>query len=220
MRSSALDPDPSVLVAESKGPALSRLLSASELTVITLLTPVVLLIHGYHPFADDAGIYVAGIRKMLDPRLFTVDADFVTAHTRFSVFSHIFAVSLRLFHIPLELSLIAAYLLSIFAFLLGCVQLAQRIFSDDVQLQWGTTLLAATLFTLPVAATALWIMDPYVTARSFSTPFSLFAIAACMDRAWLRTILWLLLAAIMHPLMAAYLAAFLLAYAVISQKHW
>jgi hypothetical protein len=198
-------------------PPFSR--AISDVTGLTLLTPFVLLIHGYHPFADDAGIYVAGIRKMMNPSLFTVDSSFVLAHTRLSVFSQVFAGALQLFHIPLELGLAAAYLLSIFAFLLGCFQLSQRLF-QDVQLQWGATLFASTLFTLPVAATALWIMDPYVTARSFSTPLSLFAVAACMDRNWKRTTLWFLLTAIMHPLMAAYLAAFLLAYTLIDKSRW
>jgi hypothetical protein len=197
----------------------SRAIAVSDVAIVTLLTPLVMLVHGYHPFADDAGIYVAGIRAMLHPQLFLVDADFVTAHTRLSVFSHLFAGTIRLFHIPLELALIAAYLLSIFAFLLGCLRLSQRIFKD-AHLQWGATLLAGALFTLPVAATALSIMDSYVTARSFSTPFSLFALTACMDRTWLRAAVWLLLAAIMHPLMGVYLAAFLLVYLLVSEERW
>ncbi|MDI3255437.1 MAG: hypothetical protein QJR10_11735 [Bacillota bacterium] len=197
----------------------SRVSAVSELALITLLTPVVLLVHGYHPFADDAGIYVAGIRAMLNPQLFQVDADFVTAHTRLSVFSHVFAWTIRTFHLPLELALLSAYLLSVFAFLLGSLRLAQRIFQDGVR-PWGATLLASVLFTLPVAATALTLMDPYVTARSFSTPFSLFALAACMDRAWLRTAAWLLLVSLMHPLMGVYLAAFLLVYLLVSKEDW
>jgi hypothetical protein len=194
-------------------------LAISNVTGLALLTPFVLLIHGYHPYADDAGIYVAGIRKIMNPALFTVDSSFVLTHTRFSIFSHLFAGTLRLFHIPLELGLLAAYLLSIFAFLLGCFQLAQRLF-DDVQLQWGATLFAGALFTLPVAATSLWIMDPYVTARSFSTPLSLFALASCLDRDWKRTAMWLLLTVIMHPLMAAYLAALLVACILTDQNRW
>jgi hypothetical protein len=58
-------------------------------------------------------------------------------------------------------------------------------------------------------------MDPYVTARSFSTPLSLMAIAACTDRARLRAVLLLILAALIHPLTAAYAAAFILLYALI-----
>src|SRR5262249_207643 len=153
---------------------------------------------------------------MLDPSLFNTDANFVLAHTRFSIFSHIFAEGIRLSHVPLELGLLIAYLLSIFVFLLGCFRLSQRIF-EDVQLQWGATLFASALFTLPVAATSLWVMDPYVTARSFSTPLSLFALAACIDRDWKRTTLWFIATVALHPLMAAYLAGLLAAYALVSR---
>jgi len=217
--SPVLEANSSTLVLDERTSLQPFALAVSHVTGLALLVPFVLLVHGYHPFADDAGIYVAGIRKMLDPSLFSVDAGFVTAHTHFSIFSHLFANVIRLFHIPLETGLLAAYLLSIFLFLLACFQLSQRIFQDTHQ-QWGATLLASSLYTLPVAATALWIMDPYVTARSFSTPVSVFALIACIDRKWKRTTLWFIAAALLHPLMAAYLAAFLAAYVLVSRSLW
>lgn len=219
MNSPVLEADSPALVLEERISHRPLALAISDITGIALLTPLVLIVHGYHPFADDAGIYVAGIRKMLDPSLFTVDSSFVTAHTRFSLFSHFSAEIIRLLHIPLEIYLFCAYLLSIFVFLLAGFRLSKRIFKDT-QLQWGATLLSGALFTLPVAATALWVMDPYVTARSFSTPFSLFAMAACIGRNWKSVILWSAATALLHPLMAAYLAAFLVTYALISRKQW
>jgi hypothetical protein len=219
LSSPVLEVNSSTLVLDERISHRPLTLAVSDVTGLALLTPFVLLIHGYHPFADDAGIYVAGIRKMLDPTLYGVDANFVVAHTRLSVFSHLFAGTVRLFHIPLEMGLLAAYLASIFAFLLGCFRMSQRIY-QDAQLQWGATLFAGALFTLPVAATALWVMDPYVTARSFSTPISLFALMACIDRDWKRTTLWFMVVAVLHPLMAAYLATFLVAYALVSRTRW
>ena len=219
MSTSVLEANPSTLILDEQLSHRPLTLAISDVTALTLLTPFVLLIHGYHPFADDAGIYVAGIRKMLDPSIFSVDSSFVVAHTQLSIFSHVFAAAIKLFHIPLEMGLLTAYLLSIFAFLLGCFQLSQRIYRDT-QLQWGATLLASALFTLPVAATALSVMDPYVTARSFSTPASLFALTECIDRDWKRTACWFAVIALLHPLMAVYLAAFLLAYALVSRNRW
>ncbi|MEA2542290.1 MAG: hypothetical protein QOH35_3656, partial [Acidobacteriaceae bacterium] len=32
------------------------------LATIALLTPAVLLVHGYHPLADDGAVYVTGIK--------------------------------------------------------------------------------------------------------------------------------------------------------------
>ena len=215
MSSHVLEATPSALASEEQISHRPGTPAISDIAAVAALTLFVLLVHGYHPFADDAGIYVPGIRKLLDPSLFSIDSSFVLAHTRLSVFSHLFAAIIRLFHIPLRDALLCAYLLSIFAFLLGCLQLSRRIF-QDVQPQWGATLLASALFTLPVAATSLWVMDPYVTARSFSTPLSLFALAASIDCDWRRTTLWFVAVAALHPLMAAYLAAFLVVYGLVS----
>ncbi|WP_158749768.1 hypothetical protein, partial [Acidobacterium sp. S8] len=219
MGSPVLEANTSPLVQGGRATDLSRSLAVSDAMVLGILTPCVLFIHGYHPFADDAGIYVAGICKMLDPSLFTIDSSVVVAHTQWSIFSHIFAWALRITHIPLEIGLLAAYFLSIFAFLTGCLRLSRGIFKDP-NLQWGATLFAGALFTLPVTATALSVMDPYVTARSFSTPFSLFALAACLGRDWKRAALWFLVAATLHPLMAAYLGTFLVTLIFVMERRW
>ena len=219
MSSPVLEADSSTLVPDEQIPNRSLVVTANDITRLALLTPFVLLIHGYHPFADDAGIYVAGIRKLLDPTLFSVDSSFVLAHTHVSTFAHLFAGGIKLLHIPLRIALFGTYLVSVFGFLFGCFQLSRRIFRNK-QLLWGATLSASALFTLPVAATALWIMDPYVTARSLSTPFSLFALAACVNRKLKRTALWLLATALLHPLMAVYLAAFLAAYVLVCAGRW
>jgi hypothetical protein len=193
--------------------------SRSEIVWISVLTAAVLLAHGYHPFADDAGIYVAGIRRLLDPSLYRTDAAFVTAHTHLSIFAHVLAGLIRLLHLPLAGALMVAHLVSVFLFLLACSQVAARLFSSSAQRlgaqRLGALLMAAACFTLPVAGTALTIMDPYVTARSFSAPCELFALAAALDRCWGRAALFAALAALLHPLMAAYLIAFLAVYALV-----
>jgi len=180
-----------------------------------LLTPLVLLIHGYHPFAGDAGIYVAGVRHILDLSLYPLNAVFPAAFTRLSVLPWTLAALVRLSHLPLDWILFAAHLVSILLFLAACLQVAARIFPDEPA-RWSAVFLAAVCFTLPVAGTALFVMDPYVTARSFSTSLSLMAGAACLDRAWVRTILFLAIAALVHPLMAAFTIAFVLLYALIA----
>jgi hypothetical protein len=187
---------------------------------IGFLTVFVLLVHGYHPFSDDAGgIYVAGIEKMMHPSLFGADAGFILAHTRLSIFSHVFAEMLNLLHLPLEAGLFLYYLSTAFVFMFACLRVSQRIFQNET-LVWGATLLASALFTLPVAATALSIMDPDPTARSFSTPLSLLTLAACMDRRWTQMTILFLLTAAMHPLMAAHLACFLVVYIVVKTQNW
>ena len=183
-------------------------ISQSALLWIAVLTPIVLFVHGYHPFADDAAIYISGIRKLANPGLYRPDAAFVLAHTHLSAFAHLLAWILRLTPIPLESLLLTVHLASIFLFLLACWTLAERIFPVLAQ-RWCAVTLAAACFSLPIAGTSISLMDPYVTARSFSTPLGIFALAAAIDRRWSRCLVLLLVAGTLHPLMTGYAAAFI-----------
>jgi hypothetical protein len=187
------------------------------LATITLLTPAVLLVHGYHPLADDGAVYVTGIKRLANPSLYRSDSAFATSPTRFSMFAHVLAPLLHWSSLPVLL--LVCHVASIFLFLLGARQVATRIFSDR-RVCWGAVLLSACCFTLPVAGTSLSIMDPYATARSFSTPLGLFAVAAVLDENWAGSILWLGLAALLHPLMAGYTAISMLTLALARRKMW
>lgn len=202
----------------------TAVLRGRDLLWIALLTPAVLLVHGFHPFADDAGIYSAGVRKLANPALYQPDADFVLANTQLSLFAHLGAAMLRITQIPLEHLLLFTHLASIFAVLLASFAVARRLFTSAAA-KWSAVAFAAACFTLPAAGSALLLMDPYVTPRSFSTPLGLFALAAALERriprnqALLRSALLLLLAALMHPLMAAYAAAVVLVVFLVDQGH-
>ena len=191
-----------------------RALSRPVVVWLVVLTPAVLLVHGYHPFSEDAGIYVAGVRKLVEPAFYVPDASFVLANTHLSLFAYSLAAILRITRMPLSYLLLLTHLASIFAFLAACLSLGRRIFFSKVA-QWSAVALAGACFTMPVAATSLMLMDPYVTARSFSTPLSLFALAAAIDHRWVRTAFLLLFAGLMHPLMFVYAAAFVLLFILI-----
>jgi hypothetical protein len=171
---------------------------------LSLLT---LLVHGYHPFAEDGGLYVAGVQYTLDPSLFPHYTAFVTEHLRFSLFAPVLAALVHITHLPLDWVLLLVDLFSIFLTLFAARQLLRRCFvSESAQLA-GVALLTAW-WTLPIAGTSLLLMDPYITARSLSTPLSLFAIAFALgdfrSRSTVLCILCLIVAALLHPLMAAY----------------
>jgi hypothetical protein len=59
-------------------------------------------------------------------------------------------------------------------------------------------------------------MDPYVTARSFSTPLSLLTVAAALDGKRARTLLLIALTIAVHPLMGIDTAAFVVLLVLIS----
>jgi hypothetical protein len=216
LTSTALDESQPGKIAIAAKEARPRRSIPSALAPI-LLTPIVLFIHGYHPYAGDAGLYVAGIRHILDPSLYPVNAAFVTAFARFSAFPWTMAAIVHLSHLPLSWVLLTAHLLSILLFLTACRQLAARLFTNE-SARWCSLLLAAACFTLPIAGTALFIMDPCVTARSFSTPLSLMAVAACINHKWPRTILLLALVAALHPLMAAFTIGFVVLHALVASR--
>jgi hypothetical protein len=181
---------------------------------LAALVPAVFLIHGYHPFADDAGIYVAGIRKLLNPALFQPDAPFVVSNTKLSVFAHVLAELVRVTHLPLSIVLLATHLVSIYLFLVGCWLVGSCIFRKTAE-RWFAVAFAAACFTLPAAGTALAIMDPYVTSRSLSTPIAMFALAAALSRRWELAAMLVFLMGVMHPLMVVYTAALVLLYVLV-----
>jgi hypothetical protein len=190
-------------------------------------TVLTLLVHGYHPFAEDGGLYVAGVEYTLRPGLFPHDTAFVTAHLRYSVFAPLLAALVRGAHLPLDAALLLAYVCSLVLTLFSALQVLRRCVGG-VAAQLGGMALLTAWWTLPVAGTSLMLMDPYVTARSFSTPLSLLAIAFALDdwrgpapRRGLHSAAAcgcaLVLAALFHPLMAAYALEFVLALRIARQ---
>jgi hypothetical protein len=124
-----------------------------------------------------------------------------------SVFEPILAALVTLSGGHVDLVLFLAYVLSAMLFLLGIYRLASPLFPGRVS-AWSACLLAAASYTLPVAGTSLSIMDPYLTARSFSTPFSLFAIEAVLRGRTARSLLFTGLTCLLHPLMGLSLLLF------------
>ena len=204
----------SITKTAATGRAILWLVIVWPIAWLIVLTPAVLFVHGYHPFSEDAGIYVAGVRKLVQPAFYIPDASFVLANTRLSLFAHLLAAIVRTTRMPLSYLLLLTHLASIFAFLAACWSLVRRIFSSPVA-QWSAVALAGACFTIPIAGTSLMLMDPYVTARSFSTPLGLFALAAAIDHRWALTAFLLLLTGLMHPLMFIYAAAFVLLFVLV-----
>ncbi len=183
------------------------------------LTLGTLLIHGYHPLSEDGGLYTAGIQSALDPTLFRHDLAFASATRHYSLFTPIMATIVRTLHLPLPWLLLFTYLAGTWIFLYAAWLLAARCFPSQ-RARLCAIALAATWYTLPIAGTSLLLMDPYVTARTLSTPLALLALALALDFEWttLRRIVGPLVcplvalaaAAAFHPLMTAYAAALVL----------
>ncbi len=165
-------------------------------------------VHGYHLGVDDSAIYIPAIKRVADPSLYPFGAEFFLSHARLSVFANLVGGSARLSHLPADLVILLWHVASIFLLLVAAWRLLGCCF-ESAHARWaGVAFLAATL-SVPVAGTALVIMDPYLTARSLSTPAALFAVACYLANRPRHALAWLAATAALHPQMAVYGAAFL-----------
>ncbi len=171
--------------------------------ILLLLTLGSLLVMGYHPGAEDAEIYLPGIEKILRPELFPFNAQFFQSHAHMTLFPNLIAGSVQISHLPIEVVTFAWQLLSLFLLLWGAWELTGKCF-EDTKARWAGVALLAALFTLPVAGTALYIMDQYINPRNLTAFAGIFAIVAVLDRKYVRAGFFLLLAAALHPLMPAF----------------
>ena len=170
---------------------------------ILLLTLGAILVHGYHPFCEDAEIYLPGVLKILHPQLFPVGAEFFASHAHLTLFPNLIAGSVRWTHLPFDVALLLWHVVSVFLFLLACYQLLSQCFVNTTA-RWAGVVLVAAMFTLPVAGTALYIFDQYLNPRNLAAFAAVFALARVMDRRYWRAAGWLVLAAVVHPLMSAF----------------
>ena len=181
----------------------SHRLNFRQTALLLLPTLGAFLVHGYHPAVEDAEIYLPGIKKALNPSLYPHNDQFFAAHASRTLFPNLIAGSVKLTHIPLDYALLLWHLASIFFLLLACWHIGRLCF-DNERAQWGGVLLVASLLTIPVAGTALYILDEYLNTRSLSTVMILFALIAVAEAKYVRAALWCVLTALIHPLMVVF----------------
>ncbi len=191
------------------------------------LAVMALLIHGYHPYAEDGGLYVSAILKALHPSLYPRWGEFVTVQMQYSLFPGLMAELIRASGLRVSVMVFLLHILSIWATLFGGWLVAARCYASR-QARYGAVSLLALWLTIPIAGTSLLLMDPYLTARSISTPCGVLALAAALDMAaairrggplpWRSVagcLFCLILACSVHPLMGGFtvcLMALLLAF--------
>jgi len=182
---------------------------AKEFFFLFLLAAGAVLVHGYHPFVEDAEIYVPGIKQLLHPALYPLNQVFFASHASMTLYPNLIAWSARLTHFPLEWVLLGWHFGCILLLLAGCWQLGKACFQSE-RAAWGASLMVGALLTIPVAGTALYIMDQYLNPRSFSTATAIWIIASALEGKYLRAAIWIAVTALIHPLMAVFSLALIL----------
>ncbi|MDP9160067.1 MAG: hypothetical protein M3O09_07540 [Acidobacteriota bacterium] len=184
-------------------------LRRTDILLLFFLSVAAFLIHGYHPGAEDAEIYIPGVLKLLNPRLFPYNAEFFGSHAHLTLFPNLIAASIRVTHLSLETVLLLWQFASIFLLLLACWLLIGKCFRER-NARWAGVSLVAALLTLPVAGTALYILDQYTNPRNLVASAGIFAINAVLEKKYFQMVLWLAVAFAVHPLMPVFVLSFCL----------
>src|SRR6202008_4077626 len=129
-----------------------------QIALLLLLTAAAILVHGYHPYVEDAEIYLPGVKKALNPALYPANTAFFLSHAKMTIFPHLIAGSVRLSHIPVNAALFLWQFAAIFFILWACWRIGYFAFRDSLA-AWGGVALVASLLTIPVAGTALYHID-------------------------------------------------------------
>jgi hypothetical protein len=160
------------------------------------------LVTGYHPGAEDDSVYVTAVKADLNPSLYPHDSDFFKLQLRSSIFDPAMSAFIRVTHIPVPWAELLWQFLSIFLILAASWSILCQLFEETVA-RWAGIAMLAAMFTLPVAGTALYIVDQYLHPRTFAAALILFSVSGIMaGRRWLAAPL-LALSFAFHPLMGA-----------------
>jgi hypothetical protein len=143
------------------------------------------------------------VLKTLNPSLFPVNAEFFGEHAGHTLYPKLIAASVRITHLSLPWTMFLWHILSIFLMLAGTWRLASALFTDP-KARWAAAALMTALLTLPVAGTALYLLDQYLNPRNLAAFAGVFAIAEVLHRRFVVAVFWLALAAAMHPFMSAF----------------
>lgn len=157
---------------------------------------------GYHPGLEDDGVYLSAIKNDLNPTLYPHDSEFFRVQLQATVFDKAVAAFIRLTHIPVAQAELLFQFLSILLIILGCWLIARRLFEDE-RSQWAGVALAAAMLTLPVSGTALNLADQHLHPRNLATGLILLAISRILAGKRWQAVPLLLLAFLVHPIMAA-----------------
>ncbi len=178
-------------------------ITVADLATLVLITALALAVHGFHYGIEDEAIYLPAIKKSLNQSLYPFDSLFFLSQTNLTIFPQVIASIVRMTSLPLASIVFTVYLLSIFLTLAACWQLSRRCFAD-VCAQWAAVVMVASLLTLPVAGTALYLMDQHLHPRSLTTAAVLWSLSNLLDGNYYRAGSGLIIALLVHPLMGAF----------------
>ena len=165
-------------------------------------TGLAFAVMGYHPGIEDDGIYLSAVKSDLNPALFPHDAEFFRLQLQATFFDRWVADFIQVTHIPVAAAELLLQLATILLTLFACWRIARSLFAE-ARAQWAGVAMVGAMFTLPVAGTALFMVDAHLHARNVATALILMAIAWIIEGKRWRAVPLLLVAFVIHPIMTA-----------------
>ena len=178
-----------------------------ELLGVFFFTVISFLVMGYHPGLEDDAIYLPGVQSALNPSLFPFNSNFFRLQLEATFFDNYMATFVRITHMPVAWAELFWQITSLFLILWAAKKIANHLFAEEYS-RWAGVALVAAMMTLPVAGTALTLMDQHLHPRGIATALILLAVWQVLEkRQWLAVVL-LVGAFAMHVLMATMGASF------------
>ena len=160
------------------------------------------LVMGYHPGLEDDGVYLTAVKADLNPALYPYNANFFRLQIEATLFDGWMAHFVRWTGIPLAWAELLWQLVSLFLILWAVKMIANQLFAEE-SARWGSVAMIAAMFTLPVSGTALNLVDQHLHPRNLATAMILLAISRILEEKRWQAAPLLLVAFLLHPLMAA-----------------
>jgi hypothetical protein len=157
---------------------------------------------GYHPGLEDDGIYLTAVKSDLNPALYPHDTNFFRFQLQATVFDKLVAGFVRWTGASVATTELLFQFASILLIVFSCWAIARRLFPEP-HAHWAGVALVSAMFTLPVAGTALYLVDQHLHPRTLATGFILLAVSRILAERKAQALLFLLLAFLLHPIMGA-----------------
>jgi hypothetical protein len=180
---------------------LKRIFSVNVLLTL-FFTVLALAVMGYHPGIEDDGVYLSAIKSDLNPALYPHDADFFRVQLQATFFDKWIAGFVNLTGIPVVATEFFFQFASILLIVFGCWSIARQLFSE-ARAQWAGVALVTAMFTLPVAGTALYLVDQHLHPRNMATALILLAVSRILANKNWQAVPLLVLTFLLHPIMGA-----------------
>lgn len=181
---------------------LKRSTISGKSLLLLVFTFLSFMVMGYHPGAEDDGVYLTAIKADLRPALYPHDSDFFHLQLQATLFDRWMARFVDISHLSVGWSEAAWQILSLLVILWAVQRIAQQFFLER-HAQWAGVAMVGAMFTLPVSGTALVIVDQHLHPRTVATALVLVAITRILDGKRWQVPPFLLLALLIHPIMAA-----------------